>query len=431
MRKVLFITYYWPPAGGPGVQRFYYFAKKIRQFGWEPVIYTVKDGTYFALDHNLEKELPPNIEVLKKEAFEPHKFYNMMMGKDKNAKISNSIVSNKKGFLQSLMVYIRGNFFIPDARMFWIKPSIKYLNIYLKTHKIDAIVSTSPPQSIHLIAKEISKLNKIPWIADFRDPWTNISYFEDLNLSSYARKKHIKLEKSVLNNADIVVTVTPSWNSDFKKLGAKNVETITNGFDEEFLIPDLHPNKDKFTITYMGSLPFNRNPTMFWKAIKNLINKDTVFKSKLNIQLIGNVSKKIIDYLIENGLKNYLEVIPYVEHKEVYNYYKKADVLLLIGIPNINGVIPGKVFEYLYAQKPIFSIGPEKSDVVDLLKKTKMGLNIDFNNELKTFDNLNKFWQHYTNNELNTVFKSEPNVLKKYSRIETTKQLVRLLNEIT
>jgi hypothetical protein len=197
MKKVLVITYYWPPSGGAGVQRWLKFVKYLPSLGWEPIIYTVENGEYPVLDDSLVNDLPSNIKVLKTKIWEPYIFYKRFTGRKKNDKINSGFLNNKKKnkILESISVWIRGNLFIPDARKFWIKPSVNYLNNFIKDNPVDFIISSGPPHSTHLIALGIQKLNKIPWLADFRDPWTNIDFYKDLKLSKWADSKHKKIRK--------------------------------------------------------------------------------------------------------------------------------------------------------------------------------------------------------------------------------------------
>ncbi|MBQ3521911.1 MAG: glycosyl transferase family 1, partial [Bacteroidales bacterium] len=203
MKKVLIITYYWPPSGGSGVQRWLKFAKYLPQYGWEPVVYTPENPEANSIDEALLKDVGPQTTVIKRKIVEPYGFYKALSGK-KGSQIKANLVSssnNKKSFVQRLSLFIRGNLFIPDPRILWVAPSVRFLKKYLKENPVDAIVSTGPPHSMHLIAKKLSKSTDIPWLADFRDPWTGIFYFKHLGLSKFAYRRHRKLEQSVLNNA--------------------------------------------------------------------------------------------------------------------------------------------------------------------------------------------------------------------------------------
>jgi hypothetical protein len=220
MKKVLIITYYWPPSGGAGVQRWLKFVKYLREFGWEPIVYTPENPEAPATDTSLLKDIPANITVIKQPIWEPYNLYKGFIGQKKEEKINAGFLSEKKkpGLAEKIAVWIRGNWFIPDARRFWIKPSVKFLSEHLRGNPVDVIVSTGPPHSMHLIALKLKKKLNIPWLADFRDPWTTIDFYDKLMLTKSSDKKHKGLELEVLKNADKVVTVSWNWSKDFKKI---------------------------------------------------------------------------------------------------------------------------------------------------------------------------------------------------------------------
>ena len=250
MKRVLIITYYWPPSGGSGVQRWVKFAKYLPKEGWQPVIYTPENPELTTIDKTLAAEIPPEAEVVKTHIFEPYGIYRKLMGKGSSTDLKaltsagsdgnevNPVNGGKKSWKQKLSLYIRGNFFIPDPRIMWVRPSVKFLKSYLKKHPVDAIVSTGPPQSMHLIGLELSKATGLPWLADFRDPWTKIFYFKHLELTHRSEAKHQALEKKVVDGATRVIAVSPMVKKDFEAITSTPVELITNGFDEEdFNVP--------------------------------------------------------------------------------------------------------------------------------------------------------------------------------------------------
>ena len=262
MKKVLVITYYWPPSGGAGVQRWLKFVKYLNEFGWEPIIYTPENPEVPAIDNSLIKDVPEGLLVLKTKVWEPYSAYKRFVGRKKNDSIKAGFLSEKKNpsFTEKIAVYVRGNYFIPDARKYWIKPSIKYLLEYLKDNPVDVMVSTGPPHSMHMIALGIKEKLNIPWLADFRDPWTNIDFYDKLMLSSSADKKHKRMEQQVLKTADQLVTVSWNWAKDFEDLGAGKTEVITNGFDPEDFENNKENSSEKFEIIHIGSMNKDRNP---------------------------------------------------------------------------------------------------------------------------------------------------------------------------
>lgn len=377
---MLIITYYWPPSGGAGVQRWLKFAKYLSEFGYEPIIYTPENPEFPAIDESLVIDIPKGVTVLKQPIWEPYNWYRQFLGQ-KDKKIGAGFVSEKKepGLLHKISVWVRGNFFIPDARRFWIKPSIQYLTQYLKDNPVAAIVSTGPPHSMHLIALGLKKQLDVNWIADFRDPWTNIDFYKELMLSSWADKKHHQLEKEVLMTADKVVTIGYTMTKEMKALGAKHVETITNGFDEDDF-PEMDSELDEeFTISHIGTFSPSRNHPKFWQALSELKAENQAFAKALKLRTVGVVDHKVAAAISEAGLEENWERIEYVSHAEVLKYQCSSKVLLVSinNTPNATGILPGKFFEYLASGRPILAIGPKESDIGTVLSVTKAGVIVE------------------------------------------------------
>lgn len=430
MKKVLIITYYWVPSGGAGVQRWVKFTKYLRNFGWEPVIYTPQNPEYPALDPSIEKDVPSDIEVIKTPIWEPYNIYRNLMGK-KNEPINAGFISeNKKsGWKERLSIWIRGNFFIPDPRRFWVEPSVKFLKKYISENQIDAIVTTGPPQSMHLIGAGLKKyFPALPWLADFRDPWTNIDFYEDLHLTKITDHIHHRLEKKVVTAADVVVVVSKSMKEDFLGLRPKKIEIIPNGFDEEdfrFIKPELD---DKFTISHIGTLNAARNPTVFWKVLNELCTENEQFKSDLLVQLIGKVDYSVIEEIIENNLKDNFLKIDYFPHNEAIGMQMSSQVLLLLinRTNNAKGIVTGKLYEYLAAHRPILGIGPTDGDVSELLRNTQTGIMIDFDDEKLMKETLLQLYEQYKRKSLTVSAES----IEKFSRKNLTCDLANLLDAI-
>ncbi|MCB0756391.1 MAG: glycosyltransferase family 4 protein [Flavobacteriales bacterium] len=374
---MLIITYYWPPSGGAGVQRRLKFAKYLPEFGYEPIIYTPENPEFPVVDESLLKDIPEGITVLKQPIWEPYNWYRQFLGQ-KDKKIGAGFVSEKKepGLLHKISVWVRGNFFIPDARKFWIKPSVQYLSEYLKANPVDAVVSTGPPHSMHLIALGLKKQLGVKWIADFRDPWTNIDFYKELMLSSQSDRKHHALEKEVLTTADKVITIGYTMTKEMEGLGAKNVETITNGFDEDDF-PETEASVDEgFTISHIGTFSPSRNHPLFWKALAELKEENQQFAKLFKLTTVGVVDYHVATAIEESGLLENWERIDYVSHAEVLRYQRSSKVLLVSinNTPNATGILPGKFFEYLASGRPILAIGPKQSDIGTVLSKTKAGI---------------------------------------------------------
>ncbi len=434
MKKVLIITYYWPPSGGAGVQRWVKFVKYLRDFGWEPIIYIPENPHYPILDKSFEKDLPENLQIIKHPIWEPYSFYKKFMGMKKEEKVQHGFIQEKKqsSLKQSISIWIRSNFFIPDARKFWIKPSIKYLSKYFSQHeKPDVIVSTGPPHSMHLIAMGVKKKLNIPWVADFRDPWTGIDFYDQLKLTKWADRKHRRLERQVLTNADKVISVGWNWAKELNKLGAKKVDVITNGFDDmDFKsVKTLNVKSDKFSLSHIGSLNKDRNSSVLWSALSELVKENPKFKDRLEIKLVGKVDHYVFEDLDKAGLKEFLNKIDYVPHKEIPNVLRNSDILLLLlnNTPNIEGIITGKIFEYLAAQRSILCIGSGTGDASKIIKETNSGTAVDFNDKDQMKEFILKEFEKYNSGTKSFSDKSE---IYKYSRRNLTKKISEILNNM-
>lgn len=435
MKKVLIISYYWPPSGGAGVQRWLKFVKYLPKYNWQPFIYTALNGEMPVIDESLQKDIPAEAIIIKQPIWEPYSIYKKFIGKKKSEKINASFLNEgkKTGLLQKISVWIRGNFFIPDARKFWIKPSTKFLQSYIIKNKIEYIISSGPPHSMHLIALNLKQQNSnLKWIADFRDPWTNIDFYSKLMLTKRANKKHHTLEKAVLKHANCVISIGQQMNNEFiemyKNIGGHNFEkfkVITNGFDTSDL-PNYEVKKDeKFSIAHVGTLVKDRNPTVLWKVLNKLINKNNLFEKQLQIKLVGKVDIFVNEELAKYNLLNYVKKIDYLPHNEVIIEQQKSKLLLLLvnNTPNAKGILTGKLFEYLMANVPIIAIGPEDGDLANVLNQTNAGKISDFTNEIQLEKNILEIFNN--ENEFNQIKN-----INNYSRQSLTKDLVQILNEL-
>jgi len=292
-KRVLIVTYYWPPSGGSGVQRWVKFVKYLREFDIEPIIYTVKDPVYVFEDPKIGEEIHSDIKVLRRKIFEPNRIIGFFKGKKGIGKVSAGFIDpNPKGFKKRLTQYIRANFFIPDARKFWINPSVRYLKKYLKENPVDAIITTGPPHSLNIIGLKLKRKTGLPWIADFRDPWTEIDYFHHLPFTNRAKRKHERLESEVVREADKTLVIGRTMKDSFDKF-SKNVEVITNGYD--FPATENHGVKldEKFSITHIGLMNADRNPKTLWKVLSDLASENKDFSDKLEIKLIGSIAGEV------------------------------------------------------------------------------------------------------------------------------------------
>ena len=434
MKKVLIITYYWPPTGGAGVQRWLKFSKYFRQFGWEPIIYTPSNPDFPINDDTLLKDVPSDITVLKTQITEPYDIYRKIMRKKKTDAVNQGFLSEEKEntLLQSAMIWVRGNFFIPDARKFWIKPSIAYLSDYIKQHKIDAVISTGPPHSMHLIAMGLKQKFNIPWIADFRDPWTQIDFYSQLKLSSFADAKHKKLENQVLTQANKVVTISPSCGNDLEKLGNRTVDVITNGFDTDDFTPIAIGGDSKvsdgFMFHHTGALNKDRNPYTLWKVLGDLCKQNLELKQDLILKFTGKTDAIVLESLKQQGLEANFQKSEYMPHSEIVKSMVQSPILLLPlnNTPNNAGVLSGKLFEYLAAKRPIFGVGLPNADAASILKETQAGVMVDFDDYEGTKKQVLNLYAQYKSNTL-TI---QSNSIDKYSRENCAGAYTKLLDEI-
>lgn len=432
-KKVLIITYYWVPGGGSGVQRFLKFTKYLREFGWEPVIYTVENGEYPVIDTSLQKDVPENLTVIKQPIWEPYSFYKRFIGQKQSERMNPAFFSEKKKpkLTEKFSIWLRGNFFIPDARMFWIKPSVRFLKNYLKENPVDVVISTGPPHSAHRIAYHLHQEIKIRWLADFRDPWTQIDFYHELMLTNRADRKHRRMEKEVLQQADAVTVIGETMKDEFQKIVNRPVEVITNGFDEDDLKQpggEKIELDDKFSIVHIGTMVKARNPVVLWKALSELVKENTAFASDLEIKLIGKVDVNARENIAAEGLTKFLTIIDYLPHNEVIRKQSEARLLLLMvnDTPTSKGIVTGKMFEYLASRRPILCIGPEDGDAAKILMQCKAGVVNNYTDVQSLKKHLLNFYTQYKNGTLNV----ESTGYEKYSRKNLTGKLAAVLNNL-
>ena len=423
-KKILIISYYWPPAGGPGVQRWLKFVKYLPDFNIEPHVYVPENPTYPLIDQKLVNEVSSKAIIIKQPIFEPYGLASFF-SKNNTKKISSGIIPNQKkqSFIEKAMLWIRGNVFIPDARVFWVKPSVKFLKEYLQEHKIDTIITTGPPHSLHLIGLQLKKELNITWLADFRDPWTTIGYHKQLKLSSWAANKHKALEKEVMNACDQLIVTSPTTKAEFEAITSKPIEVITNGYDMEQV--RKKPLDDKFTLAHIGSFLSARNPTILWKALQELITENKEFNKQFQLKLIGAVSAEVLQSIKEFGLNNHVNHLGYLPHHEAIMEQRSSQVLLLIEIDSqeTRCIIPGKLFEYMVSERPIIAIGPEHADFAQIIKETNTGAFFKYDELEALKTQILYYFEQFQQNNLK-VF---PVGLQQYSRISLTEKLAKLL----
>ena len=427
MKRVLVITYYWPPQGGSGVQRWVKFAKYLPSEGWQPVIYTPENPEMNSVDETLGREIPPEVEVVRRPIIEPYGIYRKLMGSKSTTDMKT--LTSKPG-TPSLALRIRSNFFIPDPRVWWVGPSVRFLRKYLREHPVDAIITTGPPQSMHLIGQKLSRATGLPWISDFRDPWTKMYWFKNMGLGRRAEKKHFALEQSVLDESTVVLTVTPSVQDDMKARTSTPVAMITNGFDtDDFKNATQRPEDGFFNLVHTGIFPGDGNPQALWDALEKMCREDEEFRAKLRLRLVGKTDDGIKESIARAGLGENVVDLGYRDHGVAVGEQMAASVLLLPlrNDPDYKAILPGKVFEYLAARRPVIGFGQSDGAMAKVLSDAGAGKVYEFSDTEGIESALRQAWER---------FKTEGNVrtdgnIEQYSRKALTKTLAALLNSIT
>ena len=435
MKRVLIISYYWPPTGGSGVQRWVKFAKYLPSEGWQPVIYTPENPEQLAVDTSLEQEIPAEVEVLKTRIVEPYELYKKFLkksGHSSEAVEVNPVNAQNKSFAQKAAMWIRGNFFRPDPRCLWIGPSVKFLKEYLKEHPVDLIVSTGPPQSMHLIGRRLARETGLPWIADFRDPWTKIFYFKHLSMTRATERWHKKMEKKVLDDASVVVAVSPLVQQEFQAMTQTPVELITNGFDEcdfeqsRCVEADGGPDKD-FIITHTGLFAADGNPTTLWKVLSEKCIRNEDFRKAIKINLVGKTDEAILESIKAEGLGGALTDMGYQPHAVAVQEQRKASLLILPlrKEPEYKAVLPGKLFEYLASWRPVLGIGQPDGAMSMVLNSTKTGVVLDWEDKGSLDRFIELCWQNHLKGKL-TVEDAD---ISQFTRRNLTRRMAELFDK--
>ncbi|MCI4666654.1 MAG: glycosyl transferase family 1 [Bacteroidia bacterium] len=440
MKKVLIILYYWPPAGGGGVQRWLKFTKYLPEFGWEPIVYAPENPDYPLQDPSLVADIPKGLTVIKHPIWEARKAVAGLFPRKENNKNPKGkkksldglfyLDPSERSFKDNLTIWIRGNFFIPDARMTWVKPSIKFLSQYLKENPVDAIATTGPPHSIHLIGKGLKKKTGLPWYCDMRDPWTNIEFFEHLMLSNWAERKHRRLEKAVLTGADHVNEVGKDFINYDKSIGVKNIDWLPNGYDDKDFEGEKEAVSPHFMISHIGTFEKDRSLDSLYFALNKLSEEFPDFRNDLRIQLAGKISGAVIEDFENEGLGENLVNLGYISHKEAIQAMQRSQLLLILinqSERNAKGKLTGKIFEYLASERPILIIGPEDGDAANVMNECQGGVACDFEDRDKLVRILKEKYLEYK--EIGSV-KSQSQGYEKYSRKNLSKALAELLDRL-
>lgn len=435
MKKVLIVTYYWPPAGGPGVQRVLKFAKYLPEYGWQPIVLTVKHGVYPAIDKSLEKEVPDACRVYKTQILEPSFAYKKFIGMHKDERIPISILAKKpRGVKRRIANWIRLNLFIPDAKRGWQFFAVKEGKNILEKEKPDLIFSSSPPPTVHLIARKLSKKSGIPWIADFRDPWTDIHYYEKQPRLLFVKWLDNKYEISVLREANKITCISQlDIEADFsKKISAEKCINIPNGYDEsDFKGIDISKQENKkFLLMHLGAIGNERNPINLFESIRELANEEKINQNNFEIDLIGKVERDIINTIQLFNINDYVSLIDYMPHHEALDQSLYASMMLLLITQSEKNkrILPGKTFEYLRTGKPVLALGPVDGEVARIINSTQTGKIFEYSNKAGIKEYILVQFNRWQNRDYSDKFNLDR--ISQYERKNLTEKLAIIFNQL-
>lgn len=370
-RRILIVTYYWPPSGGVGVQRWMNYAIQLKDRGWDPIVLTPENPQFEIKDEALMERVA-HIEVVKIPIWEPFALFHALTGNKERKNVQQGLVleKSKKTLMDQLMVWIRGNIMVPDPRVFWVKSAAKKAIELIKKEGIETIITTGPPHSIHLIGRKVKRKTAIRWLADFRDPWSKWDVLKKLNTSAPVLDVHKKFERSVLQEADVSTTVSVRLAKAFG-----GIHVLHNGLTFENVNQE-EPAFATFTIGYFGMLNELRNPRQLWHLLDQMCREYPVFANKLRIRIGGIVAESIKEEIEGlSMLQERVEFLGYLPHERIQEEYRKCNVLLLLLNKSSNSewILPVKFFEYLAAKRMILCLGERKSDLGDLMNTRDIG----------------------------------------------------------
>lgn len=409
--KILIITYYWPPSGGAGVQRWLKFTKYLPENGIEPIIITTKDGDYPAFDSSLEKDIPQDIKIIKTFTPNIHK----ISGKKRATPYGSLTTKGQDSFKRKFAIWVRLNVIFPDARKIWNRFALKATEKVLKTDKIDLMITTGPPHSTHLIGLHLKKKYAIPWIADFRDPWCDIDYLKNVKRFFLTEKLDKKLEQKVVKDCDLVISI----NHDIlNKIGAEGKGVIiSNGFDAEDY-EDYTFTGDKFSISYFGHITPEREPDAVIEALNMLYQQGI---TDISLDFFGNVDNK--KRLLSIAKYDFIKFHNYIPHEDVTKEIRQASILLLVinnRADNL-GIVTGKIFEYLVSRKPILALGPEDGEANEIIKQTNSGKMFDYTATEEIADYIAQIYKNGYDSSSD---------IEKYNRKKITGKLAEIIKKL-
>lgn len=438
MKKVLIVAYYFPPSGGPGVQRVLKYVQYLREFGWEPVVLTVNDGNFPARDESLLEEIPPDVRVIRTDIFEPYDLYRKLTGKAKGTAIDVNTIRKEGAKLsvsERLAEFIRATIFIPDARIGWYSHALKAGLEVIRREKIDAIYSSSPPYTCALIARGLKRKTGLPWIAGFRDPWTGFITTPDRWAIPAAIDR--KLERAVFTESDLVEVAWLGIMKDalgkYPNIPGEKFHHLPNGFDSnDFPEVDISSRTDdRFTVTYTGSMYGRRNPDSFLRAVEILVSRGEVELSRIRLRFIGRFGDEVMQMFRASQLGSAIDVVGYMPHRESIAQLFLSDALLLVvdECDESDEVVPGKVYEYIGSGRPLIAVAPERSAIADLVAETRGGFVAHQSNISGIASAFLTLYRDHIGGERSLV--PDAAAIARYERRATTGELAGLLDTLT
>mgnify|MGYP003335126072 CR=1 FL=1 len=438
MKNVLIIAYYFPPSGGPGVQRVLKHIQYLRDFGWNPIVLTVSNGDFPARDESLLAKIPNDIIVERTHIYEPYDAYRLLMGQKKGVPIDVNVIKNehqRRTFKERIAEAIRATFFIPDARIGWLPTAVPKALELIEKYSITAIYNSSPPYTTSLIARQVKRKTGLHWVAGFRDPWTEF-------LTSPTRwflpaRIDRMFEKSVFTEADAIecawIGIIKDAMRKFPALDERKFHHVPNGYDSTDypIAENIDTSLAKpgvFTLTYTGSMYGRRNPSALFAALELLSSKAEISPDSIHLRFIGRFGNEVHEMFATTSFSSSIEVIGYVPHEKSISYLLVSDVLLLIvdEAKESEEIVPGKVYEYIGSFKPVIAIAPTHGAIADLMNETRAG-GIAHQSDIEGIANIIR--------EMYIAFKegkslAQPNIeaIKGYERRESTRKLAQLLD---
>lgn len=431
MKKILFVVYNFPPAAGAATQRILKFLKYLNKFGYQTFVLTVDKVDYPDLDFTLFEKIPTETKVIRTKFWTPFGIYRKMTGRKADEKIPVAFIKdNHKSIAERISVFLRLNVFLPDAKIGWLPFAKKAGKELIENEKIDVVISSGPPHTTHLIAKSLKKKTGIKWIADFRDPWTDIDYYSGMKRTKLAEYIDQYLEKSVLQSADYVIAASEGYLKIIKSKGVKNkYEVLTNGFDPDDFQNIEYKVLNKFLITYTGNMPSTRNPENLWNALEELVIENPSFSENFEFHFAGVMDEEIRSKITQ--MKFYSNFINhgYLNHHEVLDLTFNSHVLIMIvnRVQTSKEILPGKIFEYIASGNFVLVIGPEDGVSASLIKYVNQGITANYNDKEKIKKTILELFEKWKRKELHKIFSLQKN---EFTREEITRKLANIIENL-